>query len=122
MVGNCLLNAFCFIIIAFQVNLYNLVSFRRSNGTGPWAVPSETRTFKRFLLYFLIPISVTITSRVLNRNFIDFVCLMLILTFTVSSSTRCTSTPNAVGRDGDIFNESVFCLNICSTNYANNRY
>jgi len=112
MVGNCLLNPLCFIIIAFQVNLYNLVSFK----------PSGTGTFKLFLLYFLIPVSVTIISYVSNRNPIDFVCLMLILTFTVISSTRCTSTPNTVSRDDDIFNGSVFCLNMCSTNYANNRY
>jgi len=120
--GSCLLNPLCFIIIAFQVNLYILVSFRRSNRIGSWAVPSETGTFKLFVLYFLIPVSVTIISYVSNRNIIDFVCLMLILTFTVSSSTRCTSTPNAVSRDGDILNGSVFCLNICSTNYDNNRY
>jgi hypothetical protein len=76
MVRDCLLNPFCFIIIACHVNLYILVSFRRSNGISPCAVPSETRTFKLFLLYFLMPISITIISHVPNRNLTDFVRLM----------------------------------------------
>jgi hypothetical protein len=122
MVRDCLLNPFCFIINAFHVNLYILVSFRRSSGISPWAVPSETKTFKVFLLCFLMPISITIINHVQNRNLTDFVCLMLILNFTVSSSTKCTSTPNAVSRDCGIFKGSVFCSNISSTNYANNRY
>jgi len=73
MLGNCLLNPFCFIIFAFQVNLYIIVYFRRSNGIGPWAVPSETGTFKLFLVYFLIPVSVTTISHVSDRNLTDFV-------------------------------------------------
>lgn len=122
MVRDCLLNPFCFIINAFHVNLYILVSFRRSNGISPWVVPSEARNFKVFLMCFLMPISITIINHEPNRNITDFVRLMLILNFTVSSSTTCISTPNAVSRECDIFKGSVFCLNICSTNYANNRY
>jgi hypothetical protein len=110
MVRNCLLNPLCFIIVAFRVNLYILVSFRRFSGICPWTVPFETRIFTLFLLYFIIPISSTIFNHAPNINLIDFCCWMLIPTFTVSYSSRCTSTPNSVCRNGDIFNGKCVLL------------